>query len=64
LILIFALIFSQPSIELDTGLIDKSLVQLDKGSNKLIIDIMLQNSTVTNLLKGRVVILSVISDMG
>jgi hypothetical protein len=64
-ILLF-LIFSQPSIESYTqGLIDKNNknLQLDKGNNKLIVDILLQNGTVTHLLKGRDVILSAIADM-
>lgn len=65
-IILFASIFSQTSIESYTqGLIDRSnkYVQLGKGNNKLIIDIMLQNGTVTNLLKDRIVILTVIADM-
>ena len=64
-IVLFGFWLSQQSIEQYTfGLIDKSRVPLDRGNTKLIIDVMLQNSTVSHLLKGRVVTISAIGDMG
>ena len=56
--------FSLLLYEADQELIDESRVPLNKGNNQLIVDIMLQNSTVIELLKDRDVTVSAIADMG